>query len=1196
MRSIKRGLAVLLAVLLMMPTLPATAEELVNSGSVVTVSGNESVSDNESIIEDEASVDSVVDEVKFNTGDCTFTIVDPISFENGFGDDCFAEDGSYTILLTEANPFFPYEVQFTHNGNVFSEWFMTPDDSVEVGGHTFNLMAFFDNEAITQMSLNVAGDTVIVYPEAKEFTEGGGFSFFSLLPLEEKSLTVDLTGYTPIELTQVSINEIFAGENLVEGTDKIMLKTKVSSDGTEYEICETGDKVNLSYSTYYSSSNTWEMIVGEVDQLAASNIRYSIRVNQTASRNWLVPQAYVQGEDGTRTSLEVVQNTYYDGSSSRYLDLYVSAKGMQGNTNAYISLSVNSELYPTVNYSQLKAYSGWYDTVEEAMAATDITDQLFAADMTQANAGYLVNMQSYSSTVTLVAFDANNNVVGFIPLRIYHGAEGNEMNGYLNSNYYVSYWNTVDGISTRTYELYAGQPANAEMGFYVNYYQSGKYSNELITAAYLGNYTTIADAVAANATDVLADIKGNGYRADYSQGVYLSVFVGADGTADQEVYRFLVKTVEGTQQQSSSSSSSSSTYISFDGVKDANGYVDSYIISTNMDSYGEGNYWTILVDKDTDLTNLAPLFYVYDSDVTKVYTAGSSTPEVSGESFHDFSQGPIQYTVAAEDGINSKNYWVQVLQATEGPGKLYMNSLNDPETNTREENGVVYTTRSVMLDSYHSNKHYIFLANVGTEAIDQLSAELVSDVVELDEYWTLKGKYELSGFNRSEEDIFFDELANMAKLSIKKKASVENGTDITGTLTIKSGETVLMVMTLTGTVGDPTITTKEVPEAVKYVPYGTMIQNSNKYSWNKVTYKLYSGKLPGGMILKPNGEVYGVPTEAGSFRFCVYMDNSYSGFSDTTRWFTLVVNENTNENVENATDEGYVLSERVDSVALTSTEENYTVVSEGEYAEFVDLYLDGVKLVDGEDYDSESGSTRITIKSQTLKMEGADSIGTHTLGIEFRTKDTDELKRAAQNFEIVETEASVPGTTPAPAPEATPAPAPGTTPAPAPAPETNPAPAPAPAPSTGSNNAAQDTTAKGNDSAAASTEVTTTSYTIAAGDSLWKIAKKFYGDGNLWTKIYEDNANVLSSPDKIYVGQVLVIKSLSEAPSETITTVPVVVAGSNYTVESGDSLWKIAKKVYGDGSAWRKIYNANKDVISNPENIYKGQVLAIPEA
>lgn len=50
-----------------------------------------------------------------------------------------------------------------------------------------------------------------------------------------------------------------------------------------------------------------------------------------------------------------------------------------------------------------------------------------------------------------------------------------------------------------------------------------------------------------------------------------------------------------------------------------------------------------------------------------------------------------------------------------------------------------------------------------------------------------------------------------------------------------------------------------------------------------------------------------------------------------------------------------------------------------------------------------------------------------------------------------------------------------------------------------------------------------------------------------------------------------------------------------YTVVKGDCLWNIAKKYYGNGAQYTKIYNANKSVIgSNPNLIYPGQVLTIP--
>jgi nucleoid-associated protein YgaU len=50
-----------------------------------------------------------------------------------------------------------------------------------------------------------------------------------------------------------------------------------------------------------------------------------------------------------------------------------------------------------------------------------------------------------------------------------------------------------------------------------------------------------------------------------------------------------------------------------------------------------------------------------------------------------------------------------------------------------------------------------------------------------------------------------------------------------------------------------------------------------------------------------------------------------------------------------------------------------------------------------------------------------------------------------------------------------------------------------------------------------------------------------------------------------------------------------------YTVVKGDSLSKIAKQVYGKASLWRKIYEANQDQIKDPDLIFPGQLLRLPE-
>lgn len=69
-------------------------------------------------------------------------------------------------------------------------------------------------------------------------------------------------------------------------------------------------------------------------------------------------------------------------------------------------------------------------------------------------------------------------------------------------------------------------------------------------------------------------------------------------------------------------------------------------------------------------------------------------------------------------------------------------------------------------------------------------------------------------------------------------------------------------------------------------------------------------------------------------------------------------------------------------------------------------------------------------------------------------------------------------------------------------------------------------------------------------------------------------------------------KDTKTAKTDKRTSPP---AAKTYTVRSGDCLWKIAQKFYGNGALYTKIYSANKGVIgSNPNLIYPGQVLKIP--
>ena len=57
---------------------------------------------------------------------------------------------------------------------------------------------------------------------------------------------------------------------------------------------------------------------------------------------------------------------------------------------------------------------------------------------------------------------------------------------------------------------------------------------------------------------------------------------------------------------------------------------------------------------------------------------------------------------------------------------------------------------------------------------------------------------------------------------------------------------------------------------------------------------------------------------------------------------------------------------------------------------------------------------------------------------------------------------------------------------------------------------------------------------------------------------------------------------------------PAGTSGRTYTVKAGDTLGAIAKQHLGDANAYTKIFEANRDQLSDPDKIKPGQVLKIP--
>lgn len=66
------------------------------------------------------------------------------------------------------------------------------------------------------------------------------------------------------------------------------------------------------------------------------------------------------------------------------------------------------------------------------------------------------------------------------------------------------------------------------------------------------------------------------------------------------------------------------------------------------------------------------------------------------------------------------------------------------------------------------------------------------------------------------------------------------------------------------------------------------------------------------------------------------------------------------------------------------------------------------------------------------------------------------------------------------------------------------------------------------------------------------------------------------------------------AVSARVDSTAEVLGEQSYTVQKGDSLSKIAKQHLGDANAWKTIFEANRDVLKDPDKIIPGQTLRIP--
>jgi nucleoid-associated protein YgaU len=124
---------------------------------------------------------------------------------------------------------------------------------------------------------------------------------------------------------------------------------------------------------------------------------------------------------------------------------------------------------------------------------------------------------------------------------------------------------------------------------------------------------------------------------------------------------------------------------------------------------------------------------------------------------------------------------------------------------------------------------------------------------------------------------------------------------------------------------------------------------------------------------------------------------------------------------------------------------------------------------------------------------------------------------------------------------------------------------------------------------------------VEEGDSLYRLAARYLGDGNKWPQLQKLNADQLGDSENVQVGMVIKIAPDEPAPAgrsaparsqPANTSRPPPAPAREYVVLKGDNLGKISLKLLGTSRRMDEIVKLNN--LKDPDDIRVGQSLKIP--
>lgn len=881
----------------------------------------------------------------------------------------------------------------------------------------------------------------------------------SMLPLKEVSAYLVLNEKTDDELKSMNLDDVL-GMLVDSNGNRISISSeattvwryvKSNEDGLEeYRQYNIGKNEIIDLSVESGiKTYTIELIIGSSNQLDDDNIRYIIKVYVTNTiQEEIGYELYLQDTNGVRSKVtpervtSAVNTQLFEITANEW-----SVPEPENGSQYYLNLSSVANEHPNI---RTEVYDFW-DYTFNSTDANPITSKVLEQNMTQSGNGLPIVYGSENATMlALVYFDKDNQIIGqsfvsfaavkditYIKANLYQKMNDEFTDIVMLDADHIGF-EDIDsvfagaGVHELCLMLKNGYSANSDIYCVLEAHGAtyGDDANSYVSKAVVGHYDTLEEA--STCEDIKEQLipadktaASRGYKSDYNYkngGTPFTIFF-----EDGSVFKILVLAMEYEPEYDESYVRTftedpiigeADPWFRVQGAESSNGEkYDTYVVENgkniNMDTYYGYGYQTIFInDANADLSSIKPDFWYANTD--RVYAVSKdSGNRVDENHIRDFNEENQQYTgvIIDKDGKeNERNYWVTFKKLNNNGPELYVYGPSE---------------REVILDEYFEFKHDILIANIGNAPLEDISVELLdAKNVKLDSYWTVggDGNNTLSAFTTTSTNTDYGELANMAKIRLLPDGDGQ----VEGTLIIRAKGQEPVMITLNGTAQNPEIITETLSDAVKYVPYQQIVATNNMHDWVETKFSIVNGTLPEGITLNSEtGEIYGVPTvpdgnSETAYSFTVeakYLVDGEEGYFDPSyKDFKLVVKPNTDENVYLASDsdEGYSIKQPIGTqtgdYSFELNEIADTVfTSNGEYGEFVGLWLNGELLEPGVDYDSESGSTKITIKSQTFENR-ADKDGTNTIAMEFR-KDTNgdgkgdngaEMNRTAQNFTVNE--------------------------------------------------------------------------------------------------------------------------------------------------------------------------------------------------